>query len=242
MQKKGIAGTNGYRMARSMAIALLLLALAAASSGCICCCGMDSLLSRMKKPVSAIALPQELTIGDKSYSLLYSYDYLNRTAAKEGFKAFIPRIGYYPEEYGHSVDQMMDVGGVGEYKWFEYTDGSGRVRLGGFLAKAGSPLTVDYGHRSLVTMMHASMPTINDPRLNDGGAQNVTHNGTAAIGDGADLYRFDADYNGSQGPCYFVIAKHSNMYIAIYSFESFEAAENVAIQAVRWIDAAAASP
>ena len=224
--------------ARELVLGIAAVATIAAVSGCICCCGFDSFFDRLKGPVTDIVLPPALSVGGQNYSLLYSYDYLNQTAAKAGFKAFIPRIGYSPDEYGDSVDQMMDVGGVEQYKWFEYGDADGSVAVGGFLAKAGSPLIVDSGLQSLNTMLRASTGIINDPDLNQGGAQNLTHVGATAIGGGGDLYHFVADYNGSIRDCYFVMTKYSNMYVAVYSFESFAAAEDVANQSIAWIDQA----
>jgi hypothetical protein len=141
--------------------------------------------------------------------------------------------------YGRSVDQMMDVGSVDQYKWFEYGDASGNVRYGGFLAKAGSPFVVDSGIQSLNSMLSVSMGIINDPYLNQGGASNLTHTGTTKIGGGGDLYRFKADYNGTKSDCYFVMGRHSNMYVAIYSFDSYDAAENATEHAITWIDEAA---
>jgi hypothetical protein len=150
------------------------MALALAVSGCICCCGLDGYFSKMKGPVTEIKAPGDMTVDDRSYTLLYSYDYLNRSAAKAGFREFIPRIGYSPDMYGRSGDQMMDVGGVEQYKWFEYGNASGNVSFGGFLAKAGSPFVVDSGIQSLNSMLGVSMGIINDPYLNQGGASNLT--------------------------------------------------------------------
>ncbi|OPY30009.1 MAG: hypothetical protein A4E28_00507 [Methanocella sp. PtaU1.Bin125] len=230
-------GANAYRLTALLAVT----AAAVAVSGCICCCGLDGYFSKMKGPVTDIAPPGELSVGGKSYTLQYSYDYLNRSAAKAGFRAFIPRIGYSPDMYGRSVDQMMDVGAVDQYKWFEYNDASGRAGFGGFLAKAGSPFVVDSGIHSLNSMLGVSMGIINDPYLNQGGASNLTKAGTTKAGGGGDLYRFTADYNGTVSDCYFVMGRYSNMYVAVYSFESFEVAENVTEQAVAWIDMAASS-
>ena len=228
--------------ARAILLLLAVLALAVAGSGCICCCGLDGLLSKLKGPVTSISVPPTLEAGGQTYRLLYSHDYLNRSAAKTGFKAFIPRIGYDPAQYGASVDNMMDVGSVDQYKWFEYEDSPGRVGLGGFLAKTGSPFVAQAGLQSLSAMMMASLPTINDPLINVGGASNVSRRGSVAIGDGADLYRFTADYNGSVRGCYFLIGRDSNMYVAIYSFSSFNTTEDAARQAIGWIDGAAAAP
>lgn len=225
--------------ARHLLLAVASVSLIAAVSGCICCCGLDGYFSKMKGPVTDIDLPQTLSAGGHEYRLLYSYDYLNRPAAKAGFREFIPRIGYSPDMYGRSVDQMMDVGGVDQYKWFEYGDTNGNVSFGVFLAKAGSPFVVDSGIQSLNSMLGVSMSIINDPYLNQGGASNLTKAGTTKAGGGGDLYHFIADYNGTVSDCYFVMSRYSNMYVAVYSFESFEAAENVTEQAVTWIDLAA---
>ncbi len=225
---------------RKWLLAILSIVAVAALSGCICCCGIDGYFSKMKGPVTDISLPHTLTAGGGNYSLLYYYDYLNRSAAKAGFREFMPRIGYSPDMYGRSGDQMMDVGAVDQYKWFEYGNGSGNVSFGGFLAKAGSPFVVDSGIQSLNSMLVVSRGIINDPYLNQGGARNLTRVGTTKIGGGGDLYQFDADYNGTKSKCYFVMGRYSNMYVAIYSFESFDVAENVTEQAVAWIDEAAA--
>jgi hypothetical protein len=223
---------------RQLLLAIASVAAIAALSGCICCCGLDGYFSKLKGPVTDIGLPQTLSVGGHEYRLLYSYDYLNRSAAREGFRAFIPRIGYSPDMYGRSVDQMMDVGGVDQYKWFEYGDANGTVRIGGFLAKAGSPFVTDSGIQSLNSMLGVSKGIINDPYLNQGGASNLSHVGTTRTGDGGDLYRFDADYNGTESACYFVMVKYSNMYVAIYSFDSFGSAEDVAGKSLGWIDEA----
>ncbi|HUL62776.1 MAG TPA: hypothetical protein VLT35_06910, partial [Methanocella sp.] len=195
---------------------------------------------KVKGPVTDIALPPTLSVDGQNLSLLYYDDYLSRPAAKAGFRAFMPRIGYSPDHYGNSGDQMMEVGGVQQYRWFEYGDRRGRVRLGGFLAKAGSPFVADSGVQALNTMLGASMGVINDPDLNQGGAQNLSHLGTTSIGGGGDVWHFTADYNGSVSDCFFVMDKYSNMYVAVYSFESREAAENATQQAIGWIDEAAA--
>jgi hypothetical protein len=225
-----------YRLAAGMVVVLLV----AAVSGCICCCGLDGFLSKLKGPVTDIRLPETLSSGGENYSLLLQADYLNGSAAKAGFKEFIPRIGYSPDQYGHSVDQMIDVGGVQQYKWFEYGDSEGRVRVGGFLAKAGSPLVVDSGIQSLNTMLGMSMGIINDPDLNQGGARNLTRAGTTSVGGGGDVWHFDARYDGVESDCWFVMSKYSNVYVAVYSFESRDAAEEVARQAIGWIDNATA--
>lgn len=227
--------------AHRLAIGVAAIALIAAVSGCICCCGLDSLFSKMKGPVTGIVLPPTLSAGGQNHSLMYSYDYLNRSAAKAGFNAFTPRIGYSPDQYGNSVDQMMDVGGVEQYKWFEYADGSGNVSVGGFLAKAGSPFVVDAGLASLNAMLGASMGYINDPDLNQGGAQNLSHAGTTSIGGGGDIWHFTATYDGSVRDCYFVMDKYSNVYVAVYSFESRDAALDATRQAIVWIDQAASA-
>jgi hypothetical protein len=228
--------TRAHRLAAGIALVLLVVAV----SGCICCCGLDGLLSKMKGPVTDIRLPETLTAGGENYSLLLSADYLNGSAAKAGFKEFIPRIGYNPDQYGHSVDQMIDVGGVQQYRWFEYGDNEGRVSVGGFLAKAGSPLVVDSGIQSLNAMLGLSMGIINDPDLNQGGARNLTRIGTTPIGGGGDIWHFDAIYDDVERDCYFVMDKYSNMYVAVYSFESQAVAENVTRQAIGWIDNATA--
>jgi hypothetical protein len=221
--------------ARRLAVGIVAIVTIAAVSGCICCCGLDGFLSKMKGPVTDISLPPTLSVGGRNDSLLYSYDYLNQSAAKAGFREFIPRIGYSPDQYGNSVDQMMEVGGVQQYG-----DSSGKVIVGGFLAKAGSSLATDSGVQALNTMLGASMGVINDPDLNKGGAQNLSHVGTTDIGGGGDVWHFTANYNGSVRDCYFVMTRYSNMYVAVYSFESREAAENVTQQAIAWIDQAAA--
>ncbi|HUL62724.1 MAG TPA: hypothetical protein VLT35_06640 [Methanocella sp.] len=221
-----------FRLAAGIAIVLLVTAM----GGCICCCGLDSLLSKLKGPVTDVHLPPALAVGGDSYSLLRSADYLNASAAKAGFKAFIPRIGNAPDQYGRSVDQMIDVGGVQQYKWFEYGDRDGTVEAGGFLAKAGSPLVADSGIQSLNAMLGLSLGIINDPDLNPGGARNLTHAGTTSIGGGGDVWHFDARYDGAERDCYFVMDKYSNVYVAVYSFESRAAAENVTQQAIGWID------
>ncbi len=220
--------------------AVASVAMIAVLSGCICCCGLDGYFSKMKGPVTDIKTPGELSVDGRSYTLQYSCDYLNRSAAKAGFREFIPRIGYSPDMYGRSVDQMMDVGGVDQYKWFEYGDRSGNSSFGGFLAKAGSPFVVDSGIQSMNSMLGVSMGIINDPYLNQGGASNLTRRGSTKIGGGGDLYHFIADYNGTVSDCYFVMGRYSNMYVAVYSFESFDVAENVTEQAIAWINAAAA--
>lgn len=220
-------------------IAVVALVLAIAVSGCVCCCGLDGLLSRLKGPVTDIGLPPTLSAGGHDSRLLYAYDYLNRPEAKAGFRQFIPRIGYSPDQYGSNVDQMMDVGGVQQYKWFEYGDAGGHVSAGGFLAKAGSPLIVDSGLQSLDAMLGVSTGIINDPDLNPGGARNLSRVGRTAAGGGGDVWHFEARYNGTERDCYFVMAKYSNVYVAVYSFESRAAAEDLARQAVGWIDRAA---
>jgi hypothetical protein len=224
---------------RLIAVLVLLLTIASVS-GCICCCGLDGLLSKLKGPVTDIQLPATLSAGGENFSLLRSADYLNGSAAKAGFKEFIPRIGYSPDQYGHSVDQMIDVGGVQQYRWFEYGDRNGTVAAGGFLAKAGSPLVVDSGIQSLNAMLGLSLGIINDPDLNQGGARNLTRAGTTSVGGGGDVWHFAARYDGAERDCYFVMAKYSNVYVAVYSFESRALAENLTAQAVGWIDNATA--
>jgi hypothetical protein len=226
--------------ARRLAAGIAVILLVATVSGCICCCGLDGFLSKLKGPVTDIALPQTLTAGGENYSLLLSADYLNGSAAKAGFREFIPRIGYSPDQYGHSVDQMIDVGGVQQYKWFEYGAADGTVAAGGFLAKAGSPLVADSGIQSLNAMLGLSMGIINDPDLNPGGARNLTRVGTTSIGGGGDIWHFDARYDGADRDCWFVMDKYSNVYVAVYSFESRAMAENVTAQAIGWIDNATA--
>jgi hypothetical protein len=221
-----------YRLAAGIAVVLLV----AAVSGCICCCGLDGFLSKLKGPVTDIPLPETLTAGGENYTLLRSADYLNGSAAKAGFREFIPRIGYSPDQYGHSVDQMIDVGGVQQYKWFEYGERDGTVAAGGFLAKAGSPLVADSGIQSLNAMLGLSMGIINDPDLNPGGARNLTRLGTTSVGGGGDVWHFDARYDGADRDCWFVMDKYSNVYVAVYSFESRAMAENVTAQAIGWID------
>jgi hypothetical protein len=219
---------------------MVVVLLVAAVSGCICCCGLDGFLSKLKGPVTDIRLPEMLSSGGENYSLITSADYLNGSAAKAGFKEFIPRIGYSPDQYGQSVDQMIDVGGVQQYKWFEYGDSKSRVSVGGFLAKAGSPLIVDSGIQSLNAMLGLSMGIINDPDLNAGGARNLTRAGTTSVGGGGDVWHFDARYDGVESDCWFVMSKYSNVYVAVYSFESRDAAEDVARQTIGWIDNATA--
>jgi hypothetical protein len=224
-------------MEKNRLITTLVLILTIASvSGCICCCGLDGFLSKLKGPVTDIVLPQTLAAGGENYSLLRSADYLNGSAAKAGFREFIPRIGYSPDQYGHSVDQMIDVGGVQQYKWFEYGDANDTVAAGGFLAKAGSPLVADSGIQSLNAMLGLSMGIINDPDLNQGGARNLTRIGTTPIGGGGDIWHFDARYDGADRDCWFVMDKYSNVYVAVYSFESRAMAENLTQQAIGWID------
>ncbi len=225
--------------ARRLAAGMAAIVVIAAVSGCICCCGLDGIFNKLKGPVTDIALPPTLAVDGQNLSLLYSYDYLSQPEAKAGFRAFIPRIGYSPDQYGNSVDQMMEVGGVQQYKWFEYGDRDGRVRLGGFLAKAGSPFVADSGVQALNAMLGASRGVINDPDLNQGGAQNLSHLGTTDIGGGGDVWHFTADYNGSVSDCYFVMDRYSNVYVAVYSFDSRAAAENATRQAIGWIDLAA---
>lgn len=225
----------------NLILGLSVIALVAAVSGCICCCGLDGFLSKLKGPVTDIEVPETLSVEGENYTLLRTADYLNASAAKAGFKEYIPRIGYSPDQYGHSVDQMIDVGGVQQYRWFEYGDGDGQVMAGGFLAKAGSPLIVDSGIQSLNTMLGMSMGIINDPDLNQGGARNLTRIGPTSIGGGGDIWHFDALYDGQERDCYFVMTKYSNVYVAVYSFESEAAAEEIARQAIGWIDNATAA-
>ncbi len=226
--------------ARHLALGLTAIAVVAAVSGCICCCGLDGFLSKLKGPITDVRMPETLSSGGENYTLLGTNDYLNATAAKAGFREFVPRIGYSPAQYGHSVDQMIEVGGVQQYRQFEYGGRNGPVAVGGFLAKAGSPLVVDSGIQSLNSMLGLSMSIINDPDLNQGGARNLTHVGTTTVGGGGDVWHFDARYDGRERDCYFVMTKYSNVYVAVYSFESRENAEDVARMAIGWIDNATA--
>lgn len=218
----------------------LLIAIAAITtigliSGCICCCGLDSQLSKFKKSVSDISFPSQISIGGKTYDKVYSNEYLTPATVKSGIVSFLEKLKYPRSDTSALVSQYVDTSGVEQYKSFKYTDGTAKGTLGGLVAKTASPLVAMTGYTGMKSTADASMPHANNPNINWGGVQDFSYGGSATPGDGGDWYRFQVD--GTD--CYGVAVRYSNMYVLVYSFESYEVAEEAAKLAILQIDEAA---
>jgi hypothetical protein len=209
---------------------ILIIALVAVLSGCVCCFGMDGMLSKLKKPVSAIKFPSTLTIGGKTYNRVYANEYLDPASARAGLKSFAGKLGYGTDLQG-LIDKGIDLSGIKQYKSFKYSDGTQKGTLGGAVAKTDAPSTVTGGYEAIKGSVNAGMGSVNDPGQNTGNVQNVAPQGSTELGNGGDRYTMTV--NGQ--PCYVIVVKYSNLYITAYSFESFaadEAAINMAIQQI----------
>ena len=90
---------------------LLLLSLVSVS-GCICCLGLDGQLSKFKKSVSDISFPSQITIGSKTYSKVYSNEYLTPAAVKSGIVSFLEKLKYPGSDTSALVSQYVDTSGV----------------------------------------------------------------------------------------------------------------------------------
>jgi hypothetical protein len=224
--------------ARQLVIAIAVLALVAAMSGCICCCGLDGMLSKLKKPVSSISFPSQINIGGKVLSKIYSNEYLDPDSVKSGLKNFAAKLGYQAGgDLSDTVNTLIDATGIKQYKSFKYSDGTDKGTMGGLVGKADSPVQVAAGYEATKAAVNAALPTVNDPGQNTGDIQSVAASGGSDLGDGGDRYVMKVDGQD----CYFVVAKYSNTYIMAYSFESFSAAEAGIQMAIEQIDAAASS-
>jgi hypothetical protein len=214
-------------------IVVIIIAIVAMLSGCICCYGMDGMLSKLKKPVSAINFPSQLKIGGKSYNKVYSNEYLDQASARAGLKKFAGKLGYGTGDFSGIIDKAIDLSGIKQYKSFKYSDGSQKGTLGGFVGKADAPSTVTGGYEALKQAVNADMGSINDPGQNTGNVQGVSSSGSTDLGNGGDRYTMTV--NGQT--CYVIMVKYSNMYVTAYSFESFAADEAAINMAIQQIDA-----
>lgn len=221
--------------ATKLFVIVALVAAFALVSGCICCCGLDSQLSKFKKSVSAIDFPSKVDIGGKSYSRVYSNEYLTPDAVKSGVVNFLAKLKYPASDTRTLVSQYVDTAGVEQYKSFKYTDGTTKGTFAGLVAKTSSPLTAMAGYTGLKSTADASMPQANNPNFNWGSVQDIYYGGSSVPGDGGDRYEFEVD--GQK--CYGVAIRYSNLYILAYSFESYEVAEEAAKMAIEQIEAAA---
>jgi len=207
-------------------------------SGCICCCGLDSQLSKYKKSVSVLDLPDNATINGTSYHLNYTDTRQNRTAVKAGVLNVLGLLGYPPEDVEYEMNQSIDTSGVNEYRYFNYTDVIGKKTFGVYVAKTDSPFVTSTSFGSLKQLLTSSIWFINDRDYNWGGVYNVSYNASSKVGDGGEKY--GAKVYGRDS--YTVIVRYSNLYVLAYSFESFQAAEEAAQMAIRQIDLTAVDP
>jgi hypothetical protein len=215
--------------------AILVIALVAALSGCVCCFGMDSMFSKLKKPVSAIQFPSKMSIGGKTYDRVYSNEYLDKDSVRSGLKSFAGKLGYSSAFFGSLIDKGLDLSGVKQYKSFKYTDGTQNGTVGGLVARTDAPSTASGGYQTIRQSAMAGQSSINDPSQNTGYVQKIITGGGSDLGDGGD--RYSMTVNGR--PCYTIVVRYSNLYICAYSFESYAAAEAAIAMAIEQIDAAA---
>jgi hypothetical protein len=217
-------------------IVIVTLTTVAALSGCICCCGIDGMFSKLKSPVSAIKFPSTINLNGKILNKIYSNDYLNPDAVKNGLKNFAGKLGYQVgSDISDSVNSLIDASGINQYKSFKYSDGTEKGTVGGMVGKTDSPVQVMAGFEAMKTTSDAAMSSVNDPDQNEGSVSDVYSSGSSSVGDGGERYTFQV--NGQN--CYGVIVKYSNTYVMAYSFESFAAAEAAAEMAIEQIDAVA---
>lgn len=207
-------------------------------SGCIFCCGLDSQLSKYKKSVTALDLPENTTIDGKTYHLTRTDTRLNRTDVQAGIIGVLGELAYPPEDVETPMKDSMSTSGIYEYRYFNYTGEAGHDTFGIYVAKTDSPFTVTSGFESLRQLLDSSMWLINNHGYNWGGVNNVSHVGSSAVGDGGEKY--NADVFGK--PSHTVVLKYSNLYVLAYSFESFQVAEEAARMAIKQIDIVAADP
>lgn len=224
--------------ARQLLIAIAALAMVATVSGCICCCGIDGMFSKLKGSVSKINFPDKISLNGKTLDKIYSNEYLDPDAVKSGLKSFANKLGYKTGgDISESIDSLIDVSGIREYKSFKYSDGTLQGVIGGLVGKTDSPVQTAMGYEGIKASANALLPEANDPEENTGRVQDISSSGSSGIGDGGNRYISKVD--GMD--CYFVAVKYSNTYVMAYSFESFAAAEAAAQMAIDQIDAAAAS-
>ncbi len=219
-------------------LAATIIAAMLLCSGCIFCCGLDSQLSKYKKSVTALSLPDTVAIGGEEYRLADTDARLDRAAVKAGIIEVLGELAYPRKDVEAATDQAIDSAGIYEYKYFNYTGSSKAKTFGVYVAKTSSPFTVTTGFESLRQLLDSSLWFINNPNYNWGGVNNVTYAGSSTLGDGSEKYQADVFGQGS----YTVVVKYSNLYVLAYSFESFEVAEEAARMAIRQIDVAAAEP
>ncbi|WP_048198216.1 hypothetical protein [Methanocella arvoryzae] len=219
-------------------LAATIIAAMTLCSGCIFCCGLDSQLSKYKKSVTEITLPDSPSIGGKQYHLGETDTQLSRAEVKAGIIDVLGELAYPRSDIETATDQAIDTAGIYEYKYFNYTGSSKAETFGVYVAKAGSPFTVMTGFESLRQLLDSSLWFINNPSYNWGGVNNITYAGSSTVGDGSEKYRADVFGQGS----YTVVARYSNLYVLAYSFESFEVAEEAARMAIKEIDTVTAGP
>jgi hypothetical protein len=214
---------------------ILAISIVALLSGCICCCGLDSNLSKFKKSVSAINFPSQLNLGGKIYNKAYSNEYLGVDPVKAQVKKLLSKFGYSGKEFFEPVDAAIGTLGIQEYKSFKYTGPGANDILGGLVAKTSSPIQAMTGYQAGIQTTNSALPAANDPYQNTGNIQNIHHGGSIPAGDGGDQY--SANVEGKK--CYVVICRYSNMYVAGYSYESYDKALEAVQMAIQQIDNAA---
>jgi hypothetical protein len=214
---------------------IVIVAVVVALSGCICCCGLDSPLSKFKKSVTAIDFPDQITIGGKTYHKQFTHEHLTPDEAKQSIVNFAGKLGYDTSGLGDTANTLWGLAGVKEDKSFKYTGSGPNDIAGGSVAKTGAPSTASAGYTGIKQAAIAAMGQANDPSVNKGSVKNIVHEGSIGVGDEGDYGQATVDGK----TCYVVVCRYSNMYVTAYSYDSPEAARQVAEFAIAQIDAAA---
>lgn len=214
---------------------ILLLILLVAVSGCVCCMGLDSPFSKYKKPVADLEFPDNATIGESSYRLVYSNVYPTENDAKAGIYAFAEKLGYSPSRYGGQVDVFWGMTGVKEYRSFKYAGSGASQVFGGLVAVTPAPSSAVSGYTNIKQTSFASMPLMNDEHFNIGTVKGIVYDGTVDTGDGGDAGHAVIDGQ----TVYLLSCRYSNTYVLAYSFESADRVKQVAQFAIGQIDSAA---
>jgi hypothetical protein len=201
------------------AIAVLIV-VAISFSGCCCCYGLDGFTSKYQKSADDIQFPAQITAGGKTLTLTKSEYLPSADACKNASIKALADEGLAGKISSGDIGTAISMAGGTSGKTFEYSDASGKKRVGGFVGKGDSPGKL-------------SASFITGKQLLSGSSE-LKYSDSFKAGDEAYVYTT----NELREPASIALCRYSNMFVYACSYDSSASAEDAVTSAIAAIDAA----
>jgi hypothetical protein len=189
-------------------------------SGCCCCYGADGFTSKYQKSADAIQFPAQITAGGQTLTLTKSEYLSSADACKDASVRALADEGQAGKISSGDIGTAMSFAGGNSGKTFEYSDASGKKRVGGFVGKGDSP-----GKLSAAFVAGKQLLS---------GSNDLKYVDTFKAGDEAYVYSTDE----FREPANIALCRYSNMFVYACSYDSSASAQDAANSAIAAIDAA----